>query len=163
LGGAPGDPVDAVREGWDAHVRFGLDHPETYAMIYGAVRPGEPCGVAREVEAMIRSTLEPAARAGRLRVTPAQAAAEIFAASSGVTLALIQRPEGARDDALSHRVREAVLHAVLNDGAAPAAVDEGPAASAVALAAALDAHGGAGLSAGEGALLRELLDRLAAA
>ncbi|CAB4891636.1 unannotated protein [freshwater metagenome] len=162
-GGTPEDPVDAVREGWDAHVRFGLDHPETYAMIYGAVRPGEPCGVAREVEAMIRATLEPAARSGRLRVTPAQAAAEVFAASSGVTLALIQQPADGRDDGLSHRVRDAVLAAVLVDGpSSPTpAPGDGPAASAVALTAALDAADDPPLSPGERVLLRELLDRLA--
>ncbi|MEV4420595.1 TetR/AcrR family transcriptional regulator, partial [Patulibacter sp. NPDC049589] len=163
-----GDPVDAIREGWDAHVQFGLDHPASYAMNYGAVKPGVPCGVASEVEAMIRSTLEPAARAGRLRVTPAQAAAEIFSAGSGVTLALIQ-PVGEHDLGLSHRVREAILAAVTTGAVATAdrggdvSGGDGAAPAAVALGAALDASGRDGsLSPGEHALLRELLDRLAA-
>jgi len=160
-----GDPVDAIREGWDAHVQFGLEHPASYAMIYGAVKPGVPCGVAEEVEAMIRATLEPAALAGRLLVTPAQAAAEIFAASSGVTLALIQQPDGDRDLGLSHRVRGAILTAVTADADGPAtgtAPSTDPAPAAIALAATLaSTDDDAGLSAGEQALLRELLDRLA--
>lgn len=161
----PGDPIDAIRQGWDAHVQFGLDHPASYAMIYGAVRPGVPCGVAAEVERMVRTTLEPAALAGRLRIAPAQAAAEIFAAGSGVTLALIQQPDDARDLGLSRRVREAVLAAVVVDGdhadGPPTPRAEGPAPAAVALAAALEGDPPPALSPGEHTLLRELLARLA--
>jgi AcrR family transcriptional regulator len=165
LGTASSDPVDDVREGWDAHVQFGLDHPSFYAMIYGDVQPGVPCGVASEVEAMIRTALEPAARAGRLTVAPEQAAAEIMAASSGVTLSLIQQPPADRDPTLSPRVREAVLGAATVDAAdRPAdelARDVPPASAAIALAAAVDAGDtGDALSPGETSLLRELLDRL---
>jgi AcrR family transcriptional regulator len=161
-GADPGDEIEAIRQGWDAHVQFGLDHPASYAMIYGAVRPGVPCGVAAEVERMVRTTLEPAALAGRLRVPPAQAAADIFAAGSGVTLALIQQPEETRDLALSRRVREAVLAAVVVEGdGAAARPDAGPAPAAVALAAALAEEPSPELSPGEHTLLRELLARLA--
>lgn len=162
--GSQGDPLDAIREGWDAHVQFGLDHPASYAMIYGAVKPSVPCAVAVEVEAMIRRTLVPAARAGRLRVTPEQAAAEVFAASSGVTLRLIQQPEDARDLTLSHRVREAVLTAITSDGPPPGsavATDGAPAAAAVLLRA-IDGPAGASLTAGEATILAELLERVAA-
>lgn len=162
------DPLDDVREGWDAHVQFGLEHPSFYAMIYGDVQPGVACGVASEVEAMIRTALEPAARAGRLTVAPEQAAAEIVAASSGVTLSLIQQPPAARDATLSHRVREAVLGAATvgtTDTAAGAHPGGAPPASAaIALAAAVDAGAtGDALSPGETTLLRELLDRLSRA
>src|ERR1700681_2068540 len=36
------DPIDAIREGWDSHVAFGLEFPSAYAHIYGNVKAGVP-------------------------------------------------------------------------------------------------------------------------
>ena len=58
------DPIDDIREGWDLHVRYGLENPSFYGLIYGRAVPGKPCGVVAEVEAMILRALQPAARAG---------------------------------------------------------------------------------------------------
>jgi AcrR family transcriptional regulator len=107
-GGAP-DPIDDIRAGWDLHVRYGLEHPGFYALIYGRTVPGTPCGVVAEVEAMILRALQPAARQGRLRVPPQLAARQILAASTGVVLTLIAQPAPDRDLTLSRDVRDAVL------------------------------------------------------
>jgi len=159
------DPIDDVRRGWDAHVAFGLEYPAFYALIYGTVRPGVPCAVVADVEAMILDALRPAARSGRLRVSPQEAAAHIVAASSGVTLALIQQPPDQVDLGLSARVRDAALAAIAVEDPAAADRPDAPRATAaeaaLALTAALD-DGAAGeaLTPGESTLLRELLDRL---
>jgi AcrR family transcriptional regulator len=154
------DPIADIRDGWDTHVRFGLEHPEFYALIYGRVRPGVPCAVVADVEAMILDALQPAARQGRLRVSPPEAAAHVVAASSGVTLALIQQPPERRDPALSDRVRDGVLAAITIDGDSPQA-PAGAASAAIALAASLDDPAVADVvSPGEAGLLRELLERL---
>jgi AcrR family transcriptional regulator len=154
----PGDPIADLREGWDDHIRFGLENPNFYALIYGRVIPGRPCGVVADVEAMILETLRPAAREGRLRVAPEQAAAQIVAASSGVVMALITQPAGEVDLALSDEVRDAVL-ARITTAAPPARSEPSVPAAAIALAAALD-DDPAALSAGETVLLREWLARL---
>ena len=160
-GSEPADPIAAVREGWDVHVRFGVEHPAFYAHIYGRVEKGKRCGVVADVEAMILTTLEPAARRGRLTVPAATAAAEILAASSGVTLALITASDEAVDWGMSERVRDAVLRSITTSEAGPA---EGGrpdvAAAAVTLAATLDEVPDA-LSPGETAVLKEWLNRLA--
>ncbi len=164
-GGADGgNPVDVIRQGWDTHVRFGLEHPYFYVYVYGQVRPGEPCGVIGDVQAMVLEALLPAARDGRLAVTPAQAAAQLVSASAGVTLTLINQRAEERDPDLSARVREAVLAAIL----APGSADEPPAGApsrltgaAVALELALN-EPDAPLSPTELALLREWLGRLKA-
>jgi AcrR family transcriptional regulator len=146
--GLGGDPIEDIRRGWDLHVRYGLEHPAFYGLIYGRVTPGEPCGVVAEVEAMILRALQPAAAAGRLRVTPERAAREILAASTGVVLTLITT--GA-DPSLSEDVRDALLARITTSG--------GPVADA---AATLDAAlGNDDLSPAETALLREWLRRLA--
>src|ERR1700736_5210531 len=39
------DPIDAIRHGWDRHVRFGLENPRFYALLYGNVERGRPCAI----------------------------------------------------------------------------------------------------------------------
>ena len=103
------DPIEDIRHGWDLHVRYGLENPGIYARIYGRAVPGQPCGVVAEVEQMILQALQPAARQGRLRVPPEQAARQILAASTGVILTLISQPPDTLDLSLSTGVRDAVL------------------------------------------------------
>jgi AcrR family transcriptional regulator len=151
------DPVQDIRDGWDKHVEFGLAHPAFYALLYGDVQPGRPCAVTSPATDMLLELLDEAARQGRLRVPPAEAAAQILAANVGVTLSLISQPE---DRGLSDRVREAALAAVL---VAPKESRTGSprATAAIALTAALDQDPN-GLTPGELTLLRELLARLGA-
>jgi AcrR family transcriptional regulator len=159
--GGGGDPIDDIREGWDSHVAFGLEFPSAYAHIYGNVKPGVPCGVVEDVRAILLDALEPAADQGRLLVSPAEAADHILAASSGVTLTLIQQPSDERDLGLSTRVRDSVLTALTTDDrlSEPAVDDDSFGAAVSTLSAALDRDAGA-LSPGEQALMRELLARL---
>jgi AcrR family transcriptional regulator len=153
------DPVAALRSGWDCHVRYGLDHPGFYVLLYGQIEPTVPCTLTARAEAMLLDRLVEVARQGRLLVPPADAAREIVAANVGVTLSLIARPEDERDLAMSARVRDAVLGSLISDAAAPG--DGSVGALAVALSAAL-AEGDARLSGAETALLREWLARLSA-
>lgn len=160
-GGAT-DPLDDIRDGWDLHVRYGLENPYFYALIYGRAVPGQPCGVVAEVEAMILQALQPAARERRLRVAPEQAAREILAASTGVVLTLITDSPEHVDLSLSDDVRDAILERITTTPQPEAKHDGAPLASAaIALDAAL-AETPASLSSGEAALLREWLRRLIA-
>jgi AcrR family transcriptional regulator len=160
--GGASDPLDDIRDGWDLHVRFGIEHPYFYTLIYGRAIPSRPCGVVADVEAMILATLQRAARERRLRVAPEQAAREILAASTGVVLTLIAQPAGAVDRSLSDDVRDAILARIATPDEQTARPGEAPvAAAAIALTAAL-ADDPAALSEGEATLLREWLRRLSA-
>ncbi len=154
------DPIDAIRNGWDRHVRYGLEHPGFYALLYGNVERGRPCAITSPALARLTDLLTVAAKAGRLRVAPADAAAQLLAANVGVTLSLIAQPDDATDLSLSDHVREAALAGVLVAGqvAGGTSPNEVRASAALALTATLD--DGDLLTAGERALLRELLDRL---
>jgi len=161
-GGSPSaDPIAAIREGWDLHVQFGLSNPEFYAHVYGRVEPGKRCGVVSEVEAIVLQTLEPAARQGRLAVLAADAAAAILAASSGVILTLITAPDRRDGSALSVRVREAVLGAIVAGATEPAAGPMTVSSAAIALSATLDGAPQV-LGDAETTLLKAWLARLAA-
>jgi AcrR family transcriptional regulator len=155
------DPVEAIRLGWDRHVRFGLENPRFYALLYGNVERGRPCAITSAALARLTDLLTSAARTAQLRVAPADAALQLLAANLGVTLTLIAQPEEASDLALSDRVREAALAGVLaeRDGSREQTPEGVRRLSALALCATLDE--GDVLSPGERALLRELLERLA--
>lgn len=157
------DPVAHVREAWDLHVQFGLENPSFYVLVYGRTRPGRPCAVVADLRAMVLQALEPAARHGRLRVTPEDAAAQIVAAGSGVALALIAQPPESRDLTLSAQVRDAILESLTTSPSGRRS-ERAPttATAAVGLAATLP-ETPAGFSDSEAALLRDWLRRLAAA
>jgi AcrR family transcriptional regulator len=157
----PLDAIDAIRQGWDRHVRFGLENPRFYASLYGNVERGRPCAITSPALTRLTELLNDAARAGRLRVAPAEAAPRILAANVGVALSLIAQPADATDLSLSDYVREAVLASILTDDGLLGDTQPGDvrAAAALALNATLDSDDV--LTSGERALLRELLDRLA--
>lgn len=155
------DPVAHVREAWDLHVQFGLENPSFYAFVYGRTRPGRPCAVVADLRAMVLKALEPAARHGRLRVTPEDAAAQIVAAGSGVALALIAQPPESRDLSLSTQVRDAILESLTTSpDSRRSKRPPTMATAAVGLAAALTGTP-EGFSDTEAALLRDWLQRLA--
>ncbi|SFR29780.1 DNA-binding transcriptional regulator, AcrR family [Lentzea waywayandensis] len=151
-----GDPLDDLREGWDRHVRFGLEHPSFYGLLYGRAEPGKPCAVTAPAHAALRDRFTEAATKGLLKVPADDAAEQVLAANVGVTLTLITQPEP--DFALSERVRESALAGVLHAPTTDAAATR---ASTALTLRALVADDPAGLTPGERALLGELLNRLA--
>ena len=152
-----GDALEDIRAGWDNHVAFGLEFPSAYAHIYGNVKPGVRCGVTDDVRAHLLKALQPAAEQQRLRVSAAEAATQILAACSGVTLTLIQQPPGERDLGLSERMRESVIAAIAHTSTT---APETTRHALHTLSSALE-NARSPLSAGERALMRELLARLA--
>jgi hypothetical protein len=146
------------------HVRFGLEHPKFYALLYGQIEPGRPCVITAPGQAMLEELLSAAARQGLLKVSPIEAAAQLLAANVGVTLSLISQPPDARDTTLSERVCAAARAGILTDprqprGKRPTRARWSRASAAVALRAQLQSDA-SGLSPGEAVLLEELLDRL---
>jgi AcrR family transcriptional regulator len=157
---ATGDPVDAIRDGWDKHVQYGLDHPSFYILLYGQIEAGVPCTLTSSAERMLLTLLAKVARQGRLKIKPEDAARQIAAANAGVTLSLIAQPGNERDLAMSHQVREALLGSLITSDAKADAGAPSVAALAVALSAALDQDKSASLTATETLMLQEWLRRL---
>lgn len=155
--GVTDDAVADLHSGWDLHVEFGLDYPAHYLLMYGRPEQDLSIPAVKESRGRLRRIIERAAEAGRLTVSVDTAVAMIHSACVGITLGLIAEPPAERDLERSRRLREAVIGAVT--GEAITETDE-LAQRAVGLKAALGRAEGV-LSAGERALLDELLDRLA--
>lgn len=154
-----GDPVDDLRRGFEVHVGFGLANPAVYALMYGDVHLGRTSPAATAAAAALARHIHRIAEAGRLRLGEEQAAQLVHATGSGLTLSLIATPAERRDLTLVARARDAVIAAVATDE--PVTTGSDVAAVAVALRAALPATGA--LSDAEQGLMREWLDRIAAA
>lgn len=159
------DPVEALRQGWDLHVAFGLANPGLYTLIYGDPRPDAVPAAASQAFDMLRRLMERVAREGRLQTSVERAAQMLYAAACGVTLTLLKLEPEARDLSLSAQSREAVLAALTLSLTADTTADTAAVTSArslsryaVALKAALPEV--EQLTSGERALLSEWLDRL---
>lgn len=148
-----GDPVSALRAGWDAHVEFGLSNPELYALMAQARKRPSPATMAG-IE-VLRERIRRLALAGQLHVGEERALLMIHAAGNGTVLALLALPEEQRDPGLADAMFAAVTAAILTD--APATPDTTAAALAVTLATVAPEL--PGLSGAERTLLTEWLTR----
>ncbi|MGW5425478.1 TetR/AcrR family transcriptional regulator [Streptomyces sp. NPDC003943] len=166
------DPVRVLSDSWDLHIRFGLEHPAYYSLVYGQVRPGHLPRAGRRAAAGLRHMITQVAAAGRLRMSIERATQVMHCAGVGTVVTLTGFPEDARDMRTSDIAREMVMNTLTLppeeasvggldapgvSGAAGAAV----ASSAMALLAALGQDDTVALSPGERALLGEWLSRLA--
>lgn len=159
------DPVQDLRDGWDNHVRFAVENPNYYRLMYS---PGlsVPPKAAAEAHSLLLAVLERCAQAGCLRVSPETAAQMTMAANAGVALSLVTRPALYQDPALSGRVRDAVVAAITVPEQAVAPAEQRHAVTSIAvsagtLAAQLRAAPPAGMTEPEAALLQQWLAGLA--
>jgi AcrR family transcriptional regulator len=150
------DPVQNLRDAWDAYVAFGLAHPAVFAITneVGAPASGSPAMLAGI--AILRERVQRIARAGRLRVPVESAVRLIHAAGVGTVATLLASPSPDRDPHLSPSARDAVLASITGD--TPGRDEPSLASLAVGLRAHLDSA--KALTPGERLLLDELLKRL---
>ncbi|MFC9626164.1 TetR/AcrR family transcriptional regulator [Streptomyces sp. NPDC056930] len=157
------DPVQALRDAWDLHIRFGLEHPAYYSLVYGQVRPGHTPQAGLRAAADLRRMITRVAAAGRLRMSVERATEVMHSVGVGTILTLISLPDAVRDLRTAHTAREMVIDTLT---LAPAeGSDAAPggtvASSAMALLAALGQDDTTALSPAERSLLQEWLNRLA--
>jgi AcrR family transcriptional regulator len=160
-----GKPLQDVRQIWDNHLKFGLDNPQLYSVMFGNIRPESRPARVSEAEGFMEEMLEKAAAAGQLCVSPTEAARSILAANVGVTLMLIAEPAAERNFDLSDMTREAVISAVssemeLSTAATPVGASS-VVVAAIALNAALESSRPEQLSTTELKMFLEWLDRIA--
>ncbi|MFE7401784.1 TetR/AcrR family transcriptional regulator [Streptomyces sp. NPDC057557] len=157
------DPVQALRDAWDLHIRFGLEHPAYYSLVYGQVRPGHTPQAGLRAAADLRRMITRVAAAGRLRMSVERATEVMHSAGVGTILTLISLPDAVRDLRTAHTAREMVIDTLTlapaeGSGAAPGGT---VASSAMARLAALGQDDTIALSPAERSLLQEWLNRLA--
>ena len=151
------DPVQDLREAWDAYVTFGLTNPAVFAIMneIGSAEPRSPAALAGI--AVLRLRVRRLALAGCLRMAEERAVALIHAAGVGTITTLLATPQDERDPKLPTVARDAVLAALVADRSEQGG--DALASLAVSLRARLDTADA--LTPGERLLLHELMNRLA--
>jgi AcrR family transcriptional regulator len=110
-----GDPVEALRAGWDLHVEFGLANPELYLLMYADPRPGSDSLAAQKAFNLLDQHMQSVAAAGRLRVSVARACALYHAAAVGIVMLLLSRAPEQRDPGLSAIARNHALNGITDE------------------------------------------------
>jgi len=157
-----GDPVADLRSGWDNHMRFALEHPHHYRLMYSPELTVPPAA-AQEAHDLLHGILERCAAAGRLSVPPALATQMIMSANVGAALSALTRPEQYSDARFSRRLRDAVLDAVTrpaDDGTDSPREQSSVPVAAATLAARLRADLPPVFTPAESALLQQWLEKL---
>ena len=113
-----GDPVEAIRAGWDLHVEFGLANPELYLLMYANPRPETVSPAARQSFEMLSQHMQRVAAAGRLRVSVTKACAMYHAAAVGVVMSLLASVPEQRDFSLSSTARDHALSGITTGASA---------------------------------------------
>lgn len=157
------DPVDDLYTAWDNHVVFALENPTVYRLVY-APSLAEVPAAAEETRQLLYDRLIRCAEAGKLKVSPDEAAQAIMAACIGVALNVLSQPAIYSDAGLSARVRDAVLSEVVVGAASQRIKKRTPQVKPVALQlAALIRRAETPLTTAETGLMLQWLDAIAAA
>ena len=126
------DPLDDLRDGWDAQIAFGVGNPDLFRLMSDpsrALRSNAAASGKRVLEARVHRV----AAAGRLRVSEPRAVGMIQAGGIGAIQTLLATPPEQRDAGLADAMYEAVLAQILTD--APERDDTGTVAATVAFRA----------------------------
>ena len=107
------DPVQVVRDDWDAHTAWALEHPVFYRLIFSPFVSGSRA--AADAHAFLQRDLERAAAVGLLTVSASVAAQMILSANVGACLMIINRGAEFDDPSLSGRLRDAIHAQVFGD------------------------------------------------
>lgn len=151
------DPVQDLRDAWDAYVAFGLANPAVFAIMNQVGEPASGSPATLAGLAVLHERVQRIARAGRLAMSVERGVALVHAAGVGTVATLLALSESERDPQLSSAARDAVLASLLIGS--PERKEAGLTSLAVGLRAHLDEA--RVLTPGERLLLAELLDRLA--
>jgi AcrR family transcriptional regulator len=158
---ASGDTVEDLRQLWDAHVGFGLEHPDTYVLTFVQSRPSPPSSGAAETIKLLEQIIARLGDEGRLRMSVDRATKLFHAAGIGTVLTLIAVPPEEREMALSVLSRDVVLSAISTTKNAAVTKSSSLTARAVALREAVRRAEYTPLTSAERNLLLEWLVRLA--
>ena len=121
-GRVPGDPVEALRWGFDRYVAYGRAHPAHYRLLFQR-RLETPTPAALASYGRLERLVGRIAAAGRLRVPIAEAAPAFWAAVHGATALVIAGFLRPRSPAV-HRLRDALVAALTTSPAPRAARTE---------------------------------------
>jgi AcrR family transcriptional regulator len=112
------EPIEQLRQGWDIHVRFGLESPELYDLMYANPYSRKVTPAAQIALDGLAALIGRLAAAGCLKVSQEEATFTAFASASGVVLSTYFLP-GVHDPAYLVNIRESMIASITTEANEP--------------------------------------------
>lgn len=108
------NPIEEFRNGWNMHIKFGLQNPELYKLMYGNAYSGKLTPAAQFAFDGLDSLMSKIAATGCLKVSQEAATFAAFASASGAVIAMLSIPRYLNDTSYSENIREYVIQSIMD-------------------------------------------------
>jgi AcrR family transcriptional regulator len=108
------EPIEQLRHGWDIHVRFGLESPELYDLMYASPYSRQVTPAAQIALDGLAALIARLAASGCLKVSQEEATFTAFASASGVVLSTYFL-SGVHDPAYLVNIRESMIASITTE------------------------------------------------
>jgi AcrR family transcriptional regulator len=109
------EPIDQLRHGWDIHVRFGLESPELYDLMYANPYSRKVTPAAQIALEGLNALIGRLAASGSLTVSQEEATFVAFSSASGVVLSTYFLPAVLHDPAYLVNIRESMIASITTE------------------------------------------------
>ena len=106
------EPIEQLRHGWDIHVRFGMENPELYALMYAESHSRKVTPAAQIALNGLTSLIGRLAASGSLRVSQEEATLAVFSSASGTVLSLYFLSGALHNPSYLVNIRESMISSI---------------------------------------------------
>ncbi|WP_009630777.1 TetR/AcrR family transcriptional regulator [Synechocystis sp. PCC 7509] len=106
------EPIEQLRHGWDIHVRFGLENPELYDLMYANPYSRKVTPAAQIALDGLTALIGRLAASGSLKVSQEEATFVAFSSASGVVLSTYFLPGVLHDPSYLENIRESMISSI---------------------------------------------------
>jgi AcrR family transcriptional regulator len=109
------EPIEQLRYGWDIHVRFGLENPELYGLMYAESHSRKVTPAAQIALDGLNALIGRLAAAGCLKVSQEEATFVAFGSASGAVLSTYFLPKSLHNPAYFENIRESTIASITTE------------------------------------------------
>jgi AcrR family transcriptional regulator len=109
------EPIEQLRQGWDIHVRFGLESPELYDLMYANPHSRKVTPAAQIALDGLAALIGRLATAGSLTVSQEEATFVAFSSASGAVLSMYFLPKSLHDPSYLMKIRESMISSITTE------------------------------------------------
>lgn len=109
------EPIEQLRHGWDIHVRFGLESPELYDLMYANPYSRKVTPAAQIALDGLTALIGRLAASGSLKVSQEEATFTAFSSASGAVLSMYFLPVALHDPSYLANIRESMISSITTE------------------------------------------------
>jgi AcrR family transcriptional regulator len=109
------EPIEQLRHGWDIHVRFGLESPELYGLMYAESHSRKVTPAAQIALDGLTALIGRLAASGSLTVSQEEATFVAFSSASGAVLSTYFLPGVLHDPSYLVNIRESMISSITTE------------------------------------------------